>query len=89
MGIIGGILMFVLLMILLIVVAAWMFVRNLLGGFRNGRRNAGRPHNDSGDRVVVEEEEDALEKGAGRRYYFNRTGKVDKERAEEVDFEEV
>lgn len=97
MSILGTILFFIIGMILLIVLGAWIFVRNIMRGFRDGSgrtSNTGRAGSrNSADGSNARGKEDApgedLEDGPGRRYYYNRTKTVDKERAEDVSYEEI
>lgn len=92
MSIIGSIFLFIIGVIFMLALAAWLFVRNIMSGFRDGSRrrraNAGSGASKK-EQKSSEDSDSELEDGPGRRYYFNRTKTVDKERAEDVDFEEV
>lgn len=92
MSIIGSIFLFIIGVIFALALAAWLLVRNIMSGFRDGSRKRGANAGDGTSRNEQKPSDDPdneLEDGPGRRYYFNRTKTVDKERAEDVDFEEV
>lgn len=87
MDLIGSVLFAILIIAAIIIFGAYFALKRTAHNFRKGMEQAEKDARAAAGEA--ETPEDMPEDSDARRYYFNRSKKVDKERAEDIKYEEV